>query len=95
MATRNLRFPAALVPASGGASILSILWARCRFAAARLMHRSGLPGTIRPVVIMDALTGQQMTITVDPLFTRISVNGRDYFFNRISGRFDGTGMGCG
>lgn len=53
-----------------------------------------VPGLVHSVEIHDELTGQHITIQTRHLFTRISINGRDYYFSRLSGRFDGTGSGC-
>jgi hypothetical protein len=53
------------------------------------------PGVVAPVEIHDELSGTDLAITVGPLLTKISVNGRDFYFDRFSGRYDGTGSGCG
>lgn len=42
----------------------------------------------------DELTGRAIEVRVEPLFIVFSVDGRDYYFRRFSGRFDGTGLGC-
>ena len=60
-----------------------------------LMKRLGVPGAIQPFEIHDELTGQHVKVKVSSRFTVIQVDGRDYYFYRYSGRFDGTGMGCG
>ncbi len=60
-----------------------------------LMERLGVPGAIQPFEIHDQVTGQHVVVTVSARFTVIQVNGRDYYFYRYSGKFDGTGMGCG
>jgi hypothetical protein len=60
-----------------------------------ILNRAGLPGAVQDVEINDELTGQQVSVRVRALFTRISVNGRDYYFRRLSGRYDGTGSSCG
>jgi hypothetical protein len=43
----------------------------------------------------DRLAGQRISATVGELFVCVSVNGRDYYFDRITGRFDGTGYSPG
>jgi hypothetical protein len=53
-----------------------------------------LPGAIRDSMVEDEATGQRIEVRVGRLFTRISINGRDFYFDRFSGRFDGTGTGC-
>jgi hypothetical protein len=54
-----------------------------------------MPGTVRNGVINDELTGAHIEIRAGACFTRITVNGRDYYFRRFSGQYDGSGMGCG
>lgn len=57
-------------------------------------HGIGLPGMIRPAEINDHVTGQHVVVSVNRTYVVIRVDGRDYYFDRLSGRFDGTGMGC-
>jgi hypothetical protein len=95
MSSRILAFPLAGQPTTANATRWQVLKSRFALAVAGLLHRMGVPGTIAPVSINDALTGQRLEITVDPFFTCVSVDGRDYYFCRFTGRFDGTGVGCG
>jgi hypothetical protein len=60
----------------------------------RLLNRTGVPGAVQEAEIEDEVSGQVVHIRVGPVFTRISINGRDYYFHRLSGKFDGTGSGC-
>jgi hypothetical protein len=53
-----------------------------------------LPGAISEANIQDPVTGDRVEIRIGNLYTRLSLNGRDYYFDRVSGRYDGTGMGC-
>lgn len=65
--------------------------------AARLnnfLNKTGIPGAIQPFSWNDPVTGNMVIVTVKGGYTRLSVNGRDYYFDRITGSFDGTGMGC-
>jgi len=78
-----------------GASRLVILLGRLRDVLGRTLNAIGAPGAIRPVALKDEVTGTDIQVSVSALFVRLSVNGRDYYFDRLSGRFDGTGMGCG
>ena len=52
------------------------------------------PGLIKPLVYKDAVTGDFLQIETRKRFTVLSVNGRDYYFRRWTGKFDGTGFGC-
>lgn len=59
----------------------------------RFLNWLHVPGFIRPMEMYDELiTHSLLEVRVTPLFTIISVDGRDYYFYRISGKFDGTGM---
>lgn len=80
--------------ASMGASRLQILQGRMVEWLCLTMDRFGVPGFIRDVELKDAVTGQHVKVKTGHLFTKISVDGRDYYFHRLSGRFDGTGSGC-
>jgi hypothetical protein len=53
--------------------------------------RLGLPGAIRPVEIHDSATGQRISIAVGTVMVRMTVNGRDFYFDRLTGRLDGSG----
>jgi len=50
----------------------------------------GLPPFIRDFHYHDLLTDQVIRIETGKLFTIVTVNGRDYWFDRF-GRFGGTG----
>ena len=76
------------------ASRLDILKGRLRQFAGKILGRVRLPGLIASTTIYDSFTGQRLEVKVGVICTRISVNGRDYYFSRLSGRFDGTGSGC-
>ncbi len=80
--------------ATGGASRWEILTGRVRECFCAFLTRVGLPAPIRDAEITDSLSGQSIKIRVGRLFTRISINGRDYYFDRLNGLVDGTGCGC-
>lgn len=70
------------------------IWFRVRMAFRYGLHRvigRRLPGAIRPFEIHDKLTGQHLRITVSGMYTILHIDGRDYYFWRWSGGFDGTG----
>jgi hypothetical protein len=92
----TLKFPATQVetPAESGASRFAIWRSRLKEWFCWALNRLGAPGAVRDVEIEDGGTGQKIEVRVGVLFTRISVNGRDYYFRRLTGRFDGTGSGC-
>ena len=96
MSTTIVQFPNNFVgtPAGDGASQYQVFKGRLQMALHRGLNSLGFPGGIKDMTITDKLTGQHIEVKVGVLFTRLSVNGRDYYFRRLSGRFDGTGIGC-
>lgn len=53
-----------------------------------------LPAFVRPIDYCDRVTGNRIKVRNTLRYTIISVNNRDYWFRRISGKFDGPGYGC-
>lgn len=80
---------------SSGATFLDVLRGRFRLWVGRCLNHLHAPGAIRNVSINDPLSGQQIDIAVQSSFVKLTVNGRDYYFDRLTGKFDGTGLGCG
>jgi hypothetical protein len=76
------------------ASRLDILKGRIGEFVGRILGRVQLPGLIASTTINDPYLGQTIEVKVGIISTRISVNGRDYYFSRLSGKFNGTGSGC-
>jgi hypothetical protein len=77
--------------ARGGATFVQIMVARCKRFLGMGLSRIGFPGLIKPMSWKDETTGQNIDVSVGDLFVCLSVNGRDYYFNRLTGEFDGTG----
>jgi hypothetical protein len=88
-----VRFPAERVPraAAVGATRVDILKGRLRERLGRLLNRMGAPGVIRDMEVNDKAAGHTVAVAVGDLFVKLTVNGRDYYFDRVTGRFDGTG----
>jgi hypothetical protein len=82
-------------PSKAGASYIDILQGRFRRLFGQLLNSLRIPGTIRAFHFNDPVSHQTIDIRVGDLFTKITVDGRDYYFHRLTGKFDGTGMGCG
>jgi hypothetical protein len=59
-----------------------------------MLRKLRAPGFIKDVEIQDETSGHSISVKSTALFTIVTVNGRDFFFHRLSGRFDGTGSGC-
>ncbi len=67
---------------------------RVRDAFCAALHRLGAPGAIRPISYRDQVTGQQLDVRVGRRYTQLTVGGRDYYFDRVTGCLEGTGSGC-
>jgi hypothetical protein len=78
--------------ARGGATAGQVFAGRLSGWIGRTLNRAGIPGAIQPIEIQDSLAGHHVLVSVGESFVCLSVNGRDYFFNRLTGRFDGTGL---
>ena len=81
-------------PTSEGSSRLEVWWGRVRQWLGRVANALRYPAVVCPMQFSDNVTGCSIEIQVGSLFKVISVDGRDYYFKRLTGRFDGTGMGC-
>jgi hypothetical protein len=86
-----LRPRLALRSAETGATLWQRFRGRLIGALGAALNRLAMPGAIRNAEIEDELTGQKLSVQVSPYFVRITVDGRDYYFNRFTGKFDGTG----
>src|SRR5579863_3862863 len=78
-------------PAAANASTLQIWVERLRGSVGALLNAIHAPGFVRATEILDEVNGQRISIQVGQRFARITVGGRDYYFDRLTGRFDGTG----
>jgi hypothetical protein len=87
-------FPDHPTCSSENASRLHIFKSRLRQYAGKILGRARLPGFIAPTTINDSYSRQKIEVSVGIICTRISINGRDYYFSRLSGKFEGTGSGC-
>lgn len=45
---------------------------------------------IRPFKLQDKLTGQKIEIKTTPYYSILSIDGREYYFIKETGKFDGT-----
>jgi len=97
MKKRLLPFPKpkTMFAPSISATFPQVLALRARYWVGWTLWKLGFPGLVCNLDITDSVTGQHIHIKTGPLFTKIQIDGRDYYFNQLTGRFDGTGMGCG
>lgn len=45
---------------------------------------------IEPFEYLDEVTGDKISVSVSPYYSKITVNKREYFFIRETGQFDGA-----
>ena len=81
-------------PPTGHASRYDVLIGRFKECFYRLLDYLHFPAVVRNWNFEDELTGQTVELRIGLFFTRLRINGRDYYFRRLSGKFDGTGYGC-
>ncbi len=82
-------------PATFGASWLDVISSELKQELGKLLNVLGLPGLIKPLEIHDTLTNTYVQVRVSGFFTVISVDGRDFYFKRLTGEYDGSGMSVG
>ncbi len=92
-AVNIVEFPSERVsrPVRDRATATDIVRSRIRAGIGRLLNKLHVPAAIQPVEILDKITSRHVVVAIDDLFVRVSVDGRDYYFDRVTGRFDGTG----
>ena len=62
-----------------------------RWMLGDLLNMLGLPGFIREYNYGSRIGNGNIKVRISPFYTIITVNGLDVYFNRWSGRIDGTG----
>ncbi len=80
-------------PPRFGATRWAVMRSRALEWLGRFFKWLRFPGVIKEGQIDDSVSGHHIMVRVGLLFTCLSVNGRDYYFSRLSGKFDGTGSG--
>ena len=79
MAIYCRKFPSQVSqPTFKGAKKSQICIARARECLGVVLNYFGIPGPIADVTIIDRLTGQVIEIKCGVLYTKLSVDGRDY-----------------
>ncbi len=79
-------------PPTSGASWLDVAHVELKQFMGKLIGYLGVPGLVKPMKIHDTLTNTNIQVRVSGLFTVISIDGRDYYFKRLTGKYDGSGM---
>jgi hypothetical protein len=47
---------------------------------------------IQPFKYKDLVTGDKIEISVSPYYSKLTINEREYYFEKKDGKFDGTAM---
>jgi len=47
---------------------------------------------IQPFKYKDLVTGNEIGVSVSPYFSKLTINEREYYFEKETGNFDGTAM---
>jgi len=58
----------------------------------RIMMIFKIPGFIKPMETYDRLTNSYIKVQTTKYYTIISINGKDFYFKRLTGKYDGSGM---
>ena len=77
-----------------GATRLDVIRVRIQEAIGWILKRWEVPGLVSSMAYQDPVTDNAISISVGRLYTRLSINGRYYYFGRLNGKFEGTGQGC-
>ena len=80
-------------PATFGATKLQIILGRLKYKTGLALNFIGVSGFVKPTKIYDRLTNTNLEVVLGGYFTIIKVNGKDFYFSRFSGEYDGSGMG--
>ena len=56
----------------------------------RLLEWLGFPGFVKPFVYRDE-SGSVISVRTSPRYTTLTIDGKEYFFIRETGKFDGIG----
>jgi hypothetical protein len=68
------------------------IWkSRIQESIGRILSLARAPGDIQDMHVTDPLTGHEVALSVGDFFVRLTVDGCDYYFDRLTGRFHGTG----
>lgn len=57
----------------------------------RLLHWLRVPGFVQPFEYRGESSGQMVSVRISPRYTILSIDGKEFFFRRETGAFDGTG----
>lgn len=59
-----------------------------------ILNLAGFPGWVREGDYQSSF-GTDVKVRISPLYTRVSIDGVEIFFHRITGRIDGIGFSQG
>lgn len=82
-------------PVKRQATIIDKIVTELRYGLGSLLNWFEVPGPVKPMDIYDDLTATRVRVVTGSLFTIISVDGKDFYFHRLTGKYDGSGKGEG
>lgn len=62
-----------------------------RYLLGKILQWFRAPGFVRPFQYRDPDTGEVIAVRTSPRYTILSLGGKEFFFLRESGKFDGVG----
>jgi hypothetical protein len=67
------------------------IWkSRIQESIGRILSLARAPGPIQDMHVTDPLTGHEVALSVGDFFVRLTVDHCHYYFDRLTGRFNGT-----
>lgn len=79
-------------PLTYNATVFQTLLGRLKYKLGLLLNFIDVSGFVKPTKVYDRLTNTNLEVVLGGYFTIIKVNGKDFYFNRFSGEYDGSGM---
>lgn len=70
--------------------ILYIIY-KLKLAGSSLLNKIGYPLIVSNIEVQDEIVGLKIKIEASKHWTKISIDNRDFYFSRITGKFSGTG----
>lgn len=71
--------------------MVRLAWLWIVRGAGKLVNLAGLPGFVRECDYRGSATDAAIQVKRTDLYTVVTVNGLDVYFNRLTGTIDGTG----
>lgn len=80
-------------PLESNATWLDVLYLWAKWTLGRILVLFQIPGLIKPIEQYDQLTGTYIKVQLVEFYVIVSINGNDFYFNRFTGKYSGSGKG--